>query len=103
MIRHNNTTKSNKSFSQTTINAVWQKGQKVPGRDADLYRKDSCDAPIKKSDYGNTDSKEGWEVDHILPVALGGTDDLDNLQPLQWENNRHKADNWPKWYCKISA
>jgi 5-methylcytosine-specific restriction endonuclease McrA len=35
----------------------------------------------------------GWEVDHIRAVANGGSDDLDNLQPLQWENNRKKGDS----------
>jgi len=45
----------------------------------------------------------GWEIDHKKPVANGGTDDLDNLQPLQWENNRHKGDNWPNWDCKVKA
>jgi hypothetical protein len=26
-----------------------------------------------------------------------------NLQPLYWENNRHKSDNWPTWSCAITA
>jgi len=38
----------------------------------------------------------------ILPVSKGDTDHIDNLQPLQWENNRHKGDDYPRWYCKIS-
>ena len=41
--------------------------------------------------------KYGWKIDHIKPVAKGGTDDLNNLQPLQWANNRHKSDNYPNW------
>jgi hypothetical protein len=28
---------------------------------------------------------------------------LNNLQPLQWENNRHKGDNYPNWSCKITV
>ncbi len=40
--------------------------------------------------YGNTNSKLGWEIDHLIPVEEGGTDDPDNLQPLQWENHRRK-------------
>jgi 5-methylcytosine-specific restriction endonuclease McrA len=42
-------------------------------------------------------SEGGWEIDHIVPVSLGGSDDLDNLQPLWWKNNRRKGDNYPWW------
>jgi 5-methylcytosine-specific restriction endonuclease McrA len=45
---------------------------------------------ISKLSYG-TQEKYGWEIDHIIPVARGGTDDLDNLQPLHWKNNRKKG------------
>ena len=37
----------------------------------------------------------GWEIDHIKPVARGGSDDLSNLQPLYWETNRNKGDQYP--------
>jgi 5-methylcytosine-specific restriction endonuclease McrA len=49
--------------------------------------------------YG-TETEYGWEIDHIRPVSDGGADDLENLQPLQWENNRYKSDNWPQWECR---
>lgn len=91
------------SFTEATVNAVWQKARIVSGNDPAVWRKDSCGAWIKRSEYGNTNSKYGWEIDHIKPVSRGGTDNLVNLQPLQWENNRYKADNYPYWTCKIKA
>lgn len=91
------------SFSEAIIQSVWNKGKIVPGYDPNLVRKDDCGAFIKRSEYGNTNSKHGWEIDHIKPKSKGGSDSYSNLQPLQWENNRHKADNYPNWSCKRAA
>lgn len=90
-------------FDKNTINAVWEKAIIVNIKYADVWRKDYAGAWIKKTDYGNSDSVYGWEIDHQKPVSKNGTDDLNNLVPLQWENNRSKGDNYPKWTTVVSS
>jgi len=95
MTRKSNTDVNGKPFAKTTVGAVWKKGKKYTGKNIDSWRKDVLGNEIKHSDYGNTNSTYGWEVDHIKPVAKGGKDNLANLQPLQWRANRQKGDTYP--------
>ena len=90
-------------FEPSTIEAVWQKGTVVPGNDPNVFRKDTCGHFIRKDAYGNTNHAYGWEVDHIKPKAKGGGDELSNLQPLYWDNNRAKSDDYPNWSCKYTS
>jgi len=99
MARQPNRTLFNEFFDQQTIIAVWSKATIIPGHDQNKLRKDRCGMWIRFADYGNVNSDVGWEIDHEKPVAKGGTDDLSNLQPLHWCNNRGKGDNWPDWSC----
>lgn len=102
MARNPNSTSTGGAFDAATIEAVWRKGQVVSNNDPKVFRKDACGAWIARSAYGAT-TQYGWEVDHVRPVAKGGTDDLANLHPLQWENNRYKSDDYPNWSCKVRA
>lgn len=94
---------SRKSFSDDEIQKVWNKAKIIKGKDASVYRKAYAGAWIKRDEYGNTDSTLGWEIDHRKPVAEGGSDDLTNLDPLQWNNNRTKNDDYPKWKTSMIA
>lgn len=78
--------------------AVWNKGRAINGLDPDSWRADPCGAYMQYAQHGNRDSQYGWEIDHVIPTALGGSDTLSNLQPLHWENNAAKGDSI-HWSC----
>lgn len=82
-------------YTDSVVLKVWKKAEEVAGQDPDEWRKDGFSRLIRRGDHGNRNSKFGWEVDHIKPVKDGGTDALSNLQPLQWENNKIKKDDFP--------
>jgi 5-methylcytosine-specific restriction endonuclease McrA len=99
MPRSYNTDRNGNSWSEPVKLAVWQKARKIPDYQEHLWRYDKCGNPMKWTEYGNRNSQHGWEIDHIMPVAHGGGDDLPNLQPLYWQNNASKGDNLD-WSCK---
>ena len=97
-----NTTRSGGSFDAWVVDAVWNKAGWSPAI-APGAATDVCGATIRREHYGKT-TAFGWEIDHKDPVANGGTDDLSNLQPLHWKNNRSKGNrpNSASW-CKVTS
>jgi hypothetical protein len=90
MQRRPNTDTAGRPFEEAVVEAVWQKARAM-GTSA-ILRVDAWGWTIVRQDYGNLRSRYGWEIDHILPVSQGGDDEISNLQPLQWENNRRKEE-----------
>ncbi len=76
--------------SKKLIKEVWEKGRKIKGRDFNVWRKDTYGNKIRFGSYG-TEGEYGWEIDHKNPKDRGGSDQLRNLQPLQWEENLKKG------------
>ena len=100
MTRRPGTNVKGEPFDQETIAKVWAKAQKELW--FTFFKRDPCNVSIEWEEYGKQ-TKYGWEIDHIRPVELGGTDDVHNLQPLHWQNNRHKGVEYPDWVCKMKG
>ena len=94
---------SRKTFSDDEIQKVWNKAKKIGGEDASVYRQDYAGVWIKRDEYVTKDSTLGWDIDHRKPVAKGGSDDLTNLDPIQWNNNRTKRDDYPHWSTSMKT
>ena len=90
-------------FNEKTIEQVWELARTVEGFNPDMVRKDACGAWIMKNQYGNRDSIYGWEIDHVYPLSMGGTDDIINLRAMQWDNNLSKGDDYPVYKSKVQS
>ena len=90
------------AFSEQIVNEVWRKAKVITDYDPDVWRQDFAGAWIKREMYG-TETNFGWEIDHLVPTAKGGTDNTENLVPLQWKNNRKKSDNFPEFDTAVSS
>jgi HNH endonuclease len=80
-------------YSEEIIWQVWSRGEVAGGNDPVYWRKDLFGAWLYRGHYENRNSEYGWIIDHIKALDKGGTDNISNLRPLQWENSIRKADS----------
>ncbi|MFD0963239.1 HNH endonuclease signature motif containing protein [Pseudofulvibacter geojedonensis] len=90
------------NFSEDIINSVWEKAEIVNEGSKNEWRQDYAGAWINKNQYGE-ESDYGWEIDHANPVSNGGGDELANLMPLNWRNNRTKSDDYPSFKTSVTS
>lgn len=96
------TSRNGLGFTDEAKVAVWTRARVIPGLNPAQWRLDACGARMFWADYGKVVERGyGWEIDHMLPVAHNGTDDLSNLQALQWQNNRSKGDTLGQYKCAV--
>lgn len=90
------------NFSESVITKVWEKAIIQDESKKNEWRKDYAGAWINRGQYGK-DSDFGWEIDHAKPISKGGTDDIGNLVPLHWQNNRTKDNDYPNFKTSVTS
>ena len=66
---------------------LWQCAPRVPNLDPAMWRYDGNLVIVKWTDYDNRESQHGWHVDHIKPLAEGGSDSIFNKRILNVYDN----------------
>lgn len=81
-----------KTFSFDVVEKVWEKARIIPGFDPEYLREDQFGTVIARVFYEECRPgfALGWRIVHIKSPEKGGTNDISNLQPMQWENNPGK-------------
>ncbi len=90
------------TVNEKTIIEVWGRAIAVGGYSPDKWRKDFAGAWIQRDQFGLS-SEYGWDICHLTPASHGGTDDIDNLCAIQWENHRRKSNHYPVFKTVVTA
>lgn len=79
---------------------IWNKAGAIPNLNPNMFRKDACGAIIMYDKFMQH-NPYGWVIDHIIPLSLGGDDNIINLRALHYMNDISKKDDYPSYYGTV--
>lgn len=98
-------------YTEEEKDRIFQKCRAISGMDSRQWRIDSSGAIIRRTSYGRDDELYGWEIDHVVPIAILEKyhvptelqNNETNLRALNWNNNVSKGDSYPKYNIVITS
>ena len=90
MNQEDNRHKNVNPFDENIVQQVWEKGKVIDGNSPAIWREDSYGFFMKRQYYGDKSSRYGWDIGYVKPLSGGEGNNINNLQPLQWENKSRK-------------
>lgn len=72
------------TYSERDLDLIFAKAQPYPGYPG--YALDCDGRIIGRHAYGQA-GDFGWEVDHVIPSAIGGLHAFGNVRPRHWMGN----------------
>ena len=70
---------------------VWAKATKIEGKNPMMWRLCGITGKVLKyTDHGKP-TKYGWDIDHLIPRSIGGSDHLSNLKAVNYKVNRSQG------------
>jgi hypothetical protein len=86
-----------RAFTPNEVQQVWDKASHKTGADPRYVRKDAAGFVIHRFSPGGQ-HRGRWDVDHRVPHACGGGNNMSNLQALgRTRNQRRGAQTWDRW------
>jgi len=107
-IATDNTSSIATTWTAAQIENIWNKGFIIPNYNKNLYRKDYAGALMFRNSFVNNfetiDNPKGyyWTIVHQRPIVHGGSQNIDNLHPMNVYNAITKGNNYPRWKTSIS-
>ena len=80
-------------YTKEKLKRVFSKGKPIIGKNPNTHRSDIFGNIMFFGSYGK-DTKMAWNVDHSKPVSKGGSDHLNNLQPMNPKANQKKYNKY---------